>query len=61
MEQHEYCKFWSRSDGYIHCLDCLRVKDCAFYDFLIRFDPIDTESDIYDVLLEYCDGFIISG
>ena len=27
-EQYEYCRFWSRSDGYIHCSDCVNCPDC---------------------------------
>lgn len=61
MEQKEYCQFWSRSDGFIHCLDCLFVGDCSTYDFWARFDPIDSESGKSDVTLEYCDDFLISG
>lgn len=62
MDQHEYCSFWSRSDGYIHCLDCLNNGECEFYDFLTRFDPLDPRVvDVNDVAIEFCEHFVVSG
>lgn len=61
MDQLEYCKFWSRSDGFIHCLDCLFVKECSTYDLLVGLDPIENGSDLFDFTLEYCVDFEISG
>ena len=44
-EQYEYCRFWSRSDGYIHCSDCVNCPDCKNIP----------EDDTW----EYCEYFVV--
>lgn len=51
-EQLEYCQFWSRSDGFIHCDDC--VMDCKISEFHCTLRPDHGT-------LEYCEFFICDG
>lgn len=43
----DYCRMWARSDGFIHCSDCIFYLDC----------PNVSKSDTY----EYCENFVVSG